>query len=210
MTLPTVSIPNIPLPFKIPEMMHPFFVHFSIALPAVVIILEIINLFYKRRTIGILSFVFMLLLSIVLFMAYLTGVTDAQIAKDTLNPQAKDILMAHKQLGIYIVYASTILVLFKLFSIVIRKTVMRVLFLLVLLVFIASTLTQGKKGGELVYKYGVNVKSSQVTKSEPTAIVQTVIKQTTTAPTAVESNKTSEAVKTELTEDVNSSGKPVY
>ena len=159
MTLPPVSIPHIPLPFQIPEMIHPLLVHFSIALPIVIIILEIINLFTKRRTLGVLSFAFMVLLTIVLLMAYMTGVTDGQLAKELLSPEAKDALVAHKQLGIYIFYASVILMLFKLFSIVVRKTIMRVLFLVVLLVFTAAIFNEGKKGGELVYQYGVNVKS---------------------------------------------------
>ena len=106
-----------------------------------------------------LSFAFMVLLTIVLLMAYMTGVTDGQLAKELLSPEAKDALVAHKQLGIYIFYASVILMLFKLFSIVVRKTIMRVLFLVVLLVFTAAIFNEGKKGGELVYQYGVNVKS---------------------------------------------------
>jgi len=170
MTLPPVSIPNIPLPFELPELLHPLFVHFSIALPIVIIILEMINLFSKRRTIGVLSFFFMLLLTIVLFMAYLTGVADGQMAKEFLSPEAKGALGEHKQLGIYIFYISLLLLLLKLFSIMVRKTIMRVLFLMVLLVFTASIFSEGKKGGSLVYEYGVNVKSIPAIGKEPKEI----------------------------------------
>ncbi len=159
MTLPPISIPNIPLPFDIPQMIHPLFVHFAIALPIVVLLLELINLFTKKRTIGILSFFFMILVAVIFFAAYLTGMIDGKVAKEFLSPEAKDALVAHKQLGVYLVYASGLVLLFKLFSILIRKTAIKVLFFLVLIVFVVAIFNEGKKGGELVYQYGVNVKS---------------------------------------------------
>ena len=159
MTLPPLSIPAFPLPFEIPSMIHPVFAHFAIALPVIVLILELINLFAKKRTIGVLSFFFMVVIAMVFLSAYLTGGTDGKMAKEFLSPEAKEALMGHKQLGIYLVYSSGILMLFKLFSVLIRKTAIKVLFFLVLIVFTAAVFNEGKKGGELVYQYGVNVKS---------------------------------------------------
>jgi len=159
MTLPPLAIPAFPLPFEIPSMIHPVFAHFAIALPVVVLLLELINLFAKKRTIGVLSFFFMFVIAVVFLSAYLTGGTDGKMAKEFLSPEAKDALMGHKQLGIYLVYSSGILMLFKLFSVLIRKTAIKVLFFLVLIVFTAAVFNEGKKGGALVYQYGVNVKS---------------------------------------------------
>jgi len=158
-----LSIPNIALPIEIPHMIHPLFVHLSIALPIVIILLEVINLATKRRTIGVLSFFFMLLLSIVLLLTYYTGVTDAQLAKDMLTPNAKEALAGHKQLGIYLVYSSLLVLTFKLIAVLVKKTVMRVLFFLVIIVFTAAILNEGKKGGELVYTHGINVKTTHNT-----------------------------------------------
>lgn len=159
MQLPPLTIPQVPLPFEIPGMIHPLFVHFAIALPLLVLIIELINLFSKKRTLGVLSFFLMLLITGIFVAAYLTGVTDGKAAKAFLSPEAKEILTAHKQLGIYLVYASGILLLFKLFSVLVRKTPIRILFFLVLVLFVAAVLNEGKKGGALVYQYGVNVKS---------------------------------------------------
>jgi len=163
MSLPPLSIPNIALPIEIPHMIHPLFVHLSIALPIVIILLEVINLLSKRRTIGVLSFFFMLLLSIVLLLTYYTGITDAQLAKDMLTPDAKEALAGHKQLGIYLVYASLLVLTFKLIAVLVKKTVMRVLFFLVIIVFTAAVINEGKKGGELVYTHGINVKTTHNT-----------------------------------------------
>lgn len=200
MQLPPLTIPQVPLPFEIPGMIHPLFVHFAIALPLLVLIIELINLFSKKRTLGVLSFFLMLLITGIFVAAYLTGVTDGKAAKAFLSPEAKEMLAAHKQLGIYLVYASGILLLFKLFSVLVRKTPIRILFFLVLVLFVAAVLNEGKKGGELVYQYGVNVKSvpaignppqvektmrSTETKEKDSTVTDTVLPETVIEKEAV-------------------------
>ncbi len=206
MTLPPLALPAIPLPFEIPQMVHPVTVHFAIALPIIVLLLELINLFAKKRTIGVLSFFFMVLLAGVFVAAYLTGATDGKEAKAFLTAEAKETLAGHKQLGIYLVYASGLLMLFKLFSVLIRKTAIKVLFFLVLIVFTASVLNEGKKGGALVYQYGVNVKSvpAIANTAEPKVeqAAETKKEESTAVPTKSEEaalTPETEAVKTEPT-----------
>jgi len=170
MTLPPLALPAIPLPFEVPSMIHPLFVHFAIALPVVILILELINLFAKKRTIGVLSFFLMVLVTVVFLAVYLTGSTDGKAAKAFLSPEAKEVLASHKQLGIYLVYVSGLLMLFKLFSVLIRKTAIKVLFFLVLIIFTIAVFNEGKKGGALVYQYGVNVKSVPAIGKEPKVV----------------------------------------
>jgi len=149
----TVSIPDFPLPFEIPHMIHPFFVHFAIALPVILLILELINSVAKRRLLSGINFFFMLLIVAVFAATYLTGEADA---KD-INLEA---LEAHKQLGVYLVYGSVVVLFFKLVSMVVDKIQIKVFFYLALIAFIATSFIEGKRGGELVYKYGVNVKAA--------------------------------------------------
>ena len=80
-----------------------------------------------------------------------------------LTPDAKEALAGHKQLGIYLVYASLLVLTFKLIAVLVKKTVMRVLFFLVIIVFTAAVINEGKKGGELVYTHGINVKTTHNT-----------------------------------------------
>ena len=173
MSLPELPIPMPPatFPLHVPEMVHPFIVHFAIALPFFIILFELVNLFAKKRTLGILSFVFMVILSGILYAAMLTGNADAEAAKAALGADAKALLAEHKQWGIYLFYASVVLMLIKLFSVMIRKTPMRVFFLIVLFLYAAATLATGKRGGDLVYTYGVNVgkKAGQSTVKKPAA-----------------------------------------
>ncbi len=158
MELTPIKIPEIPLPFDIPALMHPPVVHFIIALPIVVLLLEIINLFAKKKAIGVVSFFLIILTVVVAVVAYLTGSADGKAAWDLLSQAGQAELKDHKILGTYLMLASGVVVVFKLLSAIINRGLMKTLYLFVLIFFVAGILKQGKEGGELVYTYGANVK----------------------------------------------------
>jgi len=166
MSLPTISIPEIPIPLQIPELLHPAIVHFVIAIPIVILLLELYNLGVKRRSISVFSLILLLIVAVAIFGAYLTGGVDGKAAWDALGAEGQAELKEHKLLGVYLVYASLGLVLFKLLFMAIGKTFGRILFILILGGFIAVTLNQGKEGGELVYKYGANNEAVADVKSD--------------------------------------------
>jgi len=158
MELTPIKIPEIPLPFDIPALMHPPVDHFIIALPIVVLLLEIINLFAKKRAIGVISFFLIVLTVVAAVAAYLTGTADGKAAWDLLSEAGQAELKDHKILGTYLMLASAVVLLFKLLSAMINRGLMKGLFLFVLIFFVAGILKQGKEGGELVYTHGANVK----------------------------------------------------
>jgi uncharacterized membrane protein len=167
MTLPVISIPEIPLPIQIPELLHPAIVHFVITIPIVVLLLELYNLGVKRRSISVFSLIMLIVVALVMFGAYLTGGIDGHAAIDAgLSSEGIKELKEHKLLGTYLVYASLGLLLFKILFMAIGKTFGKVLFILILGGFIAVTLNQGKEGGELVYKFGSNNEAIVDIKSE--------------------------------------------
>jgi len=172
MTLPTISIPELPIPVQIPELIHPAIVHFVIAIPIVILLLELYNLAVKRRSISVFSLILLLIVAVAMFGAYLTGGVDGKAAWDALGAEGQSELKEHKLLGMYLVYASLGLVIFKLLFMAIGKTFGRILFILILGGFIAVTLNQGKEGGELVYKYGANNEAVADAKSELDDIIE--------------------------------------
>jgi uncharacterized membrane protein len=157
MELPAIKIPEIALPFDVPVLFHPPVDHFIIVLPIVVLLLEIINLFVKKRAIGVVSFFLILLTVVAAVAAYFTGVTDGKEAWDLLSQAGQAELKAHKLLGTYLMLASGAVLVFKLLSAMIQKGLMKALFMLILILFVIGILKQGKDGGELVYKYGANI-----------------------------------------------------
>ncbi|ADV45996.1 DUF2231 domain-containing protein [Nitratifractor salsuginis] len=202
MALPAVSIPSFPLPFSVPVEVHPCMVHLAVALPLVILLLELVNLVAKKRALGVFSFVLMVLLAVILFGAYLTGMADAKEAGDVLNAgPAHDLFEAHKIQGIYLVYSALVLVVIKLLSVLVRKTPIRVFFLIFLIAFTALTINTAQKGKELVFDYGVNVKA--------TAAKETPVKEEATpaaAPVTTEKNEMKSESKT--SEEVKQSASP--
>ena len=216
MELTPIKIPEIPLPFDIPILMHPPVVHFIVALPLIVLLLELINLVAKKRSIGITSFFLLILTVVAAVAAYLTGVTDGKEAWDILTQAGQSELKDHKILGTYLMIFSAILLVFKLLSALIKKGLMKAIFLVVLIFFVAAILKQGKEGGELVYSHGANVERVKTMDDEMFDLkeeLEELQEESTSAATkameatkvkaaqiATEMNSTVEAVKEKVSE----------
>ena len=158
--LPPLTIPELPLPIElIPEMIHPAIVHFVIAIPVLLVLIELFNSLFRKRALSVTSLLLIVLLVVISFGAYITGGIDGKLAFDTLSSDAKMELAEHKQIGIYLVYGSSLLLVFKILSMATKAIFLRILFVLILLGFTAGSLYQGKEGGELVYKHGANVQA---------------------------------------------------
>jgi len=160
MNLPNLTIP-FELPFNVPIGLHSPIVHFAVAIPVIVILLEFINIFFRKRSLSVFSLFLTLLLATVIIGAYYTGVTDGQEAFDMLSKAGKEELKEHKEFGIILVYASLAFVVLKLFFMLFKGAVSRMLFLFISLAFTGAILKQGHDGGELVYEYGANNKALQ-------------------------------------------------
>ncbi|HHH20281.1 MAG TPA: hypothetical protein ENK86_07220 [Campylobacterales bacterium] len=155
-----MSLPNISIPFELPipleVLLHPPVVHFAIALPVIVILLEIINLGFKQRSLSLFSLFLIVLLAVVTTAAYFTGSVDGKETFMFLSDEGKAELKEHKLLGTYLVYGSWALVLLKLLFMAISRVVAKLFFVLILIGFTGVMMLQGKDGGEIVYKYGAN------------------------------------------------------
>jgi uncharacterized membrane protein len=157
MNLPAISIPKIDLPFDIPVLLHPPVDHFAIALPIVVLLIEFINVFIKKRSLSVLSLFLVIATVVVAISAYLTGSVDGKEAYPLLNEMGQSELKEHKLLGTYIMLFSGVVLLFKLAQMIMSNGLAKAFYLLILALFVAGVLKQGKDGGELVYEYGANV-----------------------------------------------------
>ena len=159
MTLPDITayIPKVTLPFDIPILLHPLTAHFMVAIPVIVLFLEVINLVTKKKAVGVISFVLLLFTVIAAAAAYFTGLADGKEGFDLLNEAGKEELAEHKLLGTYLLLASALVLLFKLLSAAMSSTIVKILYLLMLIGFVLGIFEQGKDGGELVYEHGMNV-----------------------------------------------------
>lgn len=156
MSLPAITIP-VEIPFEVPLLLHPVVVHFAIAIPIIVLVLELFNLYFKRRALNVITVSFLIVLIVIYVGLYITGTTDGKEAYPLLLDAGKEELKEHKLLGIYLVYASLLPVIFKSISLLVMNKWAKIIYLVVLLTFIGISLKQGKDGGELVYEHGANV-----------------------------------------------------
>jgi uncharacterized membrane protein len=160
MSLPAITIP-VEVPFELPLLLHPAVAHFAIAIPIIVLILELSNLYFKRRALNVISLSFLILTAVVFFAMFLTGKTDGSEAFPLLSDAGQAEFKEHKLLGVYLVYASVTLFIFKSLAMLVMNKWVKIVYFLVLIVFISLSLKQGKDGGELVFEYGANVKAVQ-------------------------------------------------
>jgi len=215
MELPPIpfEIPDIMsyLPVQIPTMIHPAVVHFMIAIPVIVLFLEIVNIIMRKKAIGGTNFLLLFVVAIISVLAYLSGLVDGKEA-GPLAQEVTDELLAHKLMGTWLVMASLVVLFFKFISVVTQNGILKFFYLLVLAGFVGGVLTQGKEGGELVYEYGINVQSDtmfdlkeqvkECKKSTSREAVATPVEEAV-APTPVVEEKVIETPKEEKTETVD-------
>jgi len=156
MNLPPLTLPKVPIPFEIADMLHPMVVHFAIALPVVVLLLEIINLFVKKRAIGVVSFLLLLIGSVTVAISYLTGNVDASLMSSLGTS-----LQEHQILGAYLVVLSIVVLGLKLISALWKAGIIKALYLMLLALFVAGIVRAGVEGMQFVYYEGINVKKVQ-------------------------------------------------
>ena len=157
MTLPAITLPKVELPFDLVVLLHPPVVHFMIALPVIILLLELLNLIFKKKAIGGVNFFLIFIMILVAAVAYLTGLTDGKEAYPALTKAGKTALSEHKLLGTYLLLAPVVVLLFKFLAAVTKNGFMKFLYIIVLMVLVYAIFIQGKEGGELVYEHGMNV-----------------------------------------------------
>jgi len=141
----------------IPHLLHPPIVHFVVAIPVIVLLIEIINIIFNRRALSGFAFTFLFILCFIVLAAYAAGSVDGKAAFDALSAAGQEELKAHKALGSLIVIGAFVVLIFKFITVLSSHPLVRAVYILVLALFVGATLKQGKDGGELVFEYGANV-----------------------------------------------------
>ena len=158
MTLPTLPLP-FPIPETVPVLLHPAVIHFAVVLPIVILIIELINLITKRKSLTISVYVLFIMLVGFFVASFATGVIDGKNGGLLVSDEGLEHLKVHKNIGIYLLYLSALPILLKLLTVVVKKSWAKVIYLVLFTAIIGLTLFQAKEGGELVYKYGLNVEA---------------------------------------------------
>ena len=138
-------------------MLHPAVAHFAMVLPIISLILGIAYLVKPSELMSKISTRFMVFSTIFLIIAFFTGKSDGSDTYILLSDAGQELLLAHKDLGLYIAVSMFVAALLKLYGC--HKEVMKieVISIVLLGIITAALLYQGKMGGELTYTHGANV-----------------------------------------------------
>lgn len=163
MGLPEINISFLDNIISLPVHLHPPIVHFAVALPVIIFLIELANLVFRRKVLDVVSVGLLALLLVFLIGAYISGTTDGKEAWDLLDEKGQEALKAHKTFGIYIIlFGFTSVAIFKVISLISNSMIFNILYMLILALFVVLVLKQGKDGGELVIVHGANIQKVKV------------------------------------------------
>lgn len=143
-------------------MLHPATVHFAMVLPLVASVFGLIYLFTKSEGMSKISSRATLIAALAMIGVWYTGSHAGPQIYDYLSVAGKHELIEHKTLGLYLAISMGVIALLKIAGCKMKKFGLEAVAIVLLLVATATTFAQGKKGGELVYNYGMPFKSYMI------------------------------------------------
>lgn len=143
-------------------MLHPATVHFAMVLPVVASVFGLLYLINKKEAYSKLSSATMFFAALAMFIVWYTGSQAGPQIYDYLSEAGQHELKEHKELGLYLAIAMGIIFLIKVIGCKMGKFVLEAFAIILLFGATATTMIQGKDGGEIVYNYGMPFKSYMI------------------------------------------------
>ncbi len=140
-------------------MIHPATAHFAIVLPIVASVFGLIYLYTRSEGMSKISSRVMLFAALGVIAAWYTGSQAGPDAYPLLSEEGQHELLEHKALGLYLAIAFGAIAVLKMIGCRMNKFILEAVAIVLLLGATATTLLQGKHGGELTYEYGAGVEN---------------------------------------------------
>lgn len=140
-------------------MLHPATSHFAIVLPVVASVFGLIYLLTRTEGMSKISSRATLIAALAMIGVWYSGSQAGPEIYDYLSSGGKEELLEHKELGLYLAIAMSIIALIKILGCKMKKFAIEAVAVVLLLGASATTFIQGKMGGELVYNYGMPFKA---------------------------------------------------
>ncbi len=143
-------------------MLHPATVHFAMVLPLVASVFGVIYLFTRTKEMSKILTGATLIAALAMIGVWYTGSQAGPQIYDYLSAQGQHELIEHKTLGLYLAIAMGVIALIQLVGSITKKFSIEAVAVILLLAATATTFVQGKKGGELVYNFGMPFKAYMI------------------------------------------------
>jgi uncharacterized membrane protein len=140
--------------------LHPFFVHFPIALFIFYAMIETWGVFSKKDIFGNTAIVLLLFILITSIFAAVTGNQSESIAAKLAESNSAvpmELIEQHETFATISIWYFLLVLIFRFYLVIKKKFEGNIKYLFILLAIIGCVLIfiTGKLGGDLVYKYGV-------------------------------------------------------
>jgi uncharacterized membrane protein len=145
-------------------MLHPATVHFAIVLPLVAAVFGAIYLFNRSESMSKISSRATLIAALAMIGVWYTGNQAGPLVYKYLSAAGQHELLEHKQLGLYLAIAMSIIALIKIIGCKMKNFAIEALAIILLFGATGATFLQGKHGGEIVYDHGKPFQMEQLTK----------------------------------------------
>jgi len=143
-------------------MLHPATVHFAMVLPVVASAFGIAYLITKTEGMSKISARVTLVSALAMIGVWYTGSQAGPLIYDYLSEAGQATLIQHKTLGLYLAIALSIIALLQIVACKLKKHIIQAIAIVALVIVSATTMFQGKLGGELVYNHGTPFKSYMI------------------------------------------------
>ena len=144
-------------------MIHPATVHFAMVLPVVASAFGVAYLISRKEIMSKIAARTTLVAALAMIGVWYTGSQAGPLIYDYLSPAGKQELLAHKQLGLYLAIAMSIIALLQIAGCRLKKFGLEALAIVLLIGAMFTTFLQGKHGGEIVYDHGNPFQMEQLT-----------------------------------------------
>ena len=146
-------------------MLHPATVHFAMVLPVVASVFGLVYLYSRTEIMSKISARTTLVAALAMIGVWYTGSQAGPQIFDYLSQAGKHELLEHKELGLYLAIAMSIIAVIQIIGCRMKKIAIQAVAIVLLLGATATTLIQGKHGGEIVYNHGMPFKAYMIVDS---------------------------------------------
>lgn len=149
-----------------PTLLHFPIVHFATAFLVIAILLEVINIFFKRKSLSVFSLLVIVLVASLMILAYLTvGINDKELIMIVAD-SGKSGLSEYKEFGTYLAYGALALIVLKLLFMTLSSGMTRLSFAIMLIGYLVLSVNQITKGTLLKQVHGIDSQAISIIKDE--------------------------------------------
>lgn len=145
-------------------MLHPATAHFAMVLPVVASVFGLAYLVSKSETMSKISARTALIAALAMIGVWYTGSQAGPLIFNFLSAEGKHELLEHKELGLYLAIAMSVVALIQMAGCKMKKFGIQALGVILTVGVMAVTFIQGKHGGEIVYEHGQPFQMTQLEK----------------------------------------------